>query len=424
MMVRGVRLIASDFNKLWLAQTVSIFGTLVSRTALPFAAILLLDAGAIEMGTLRALELAPGLVLGLIIGVWVDRLRRRTVMIVADVVRAAALVSVPLAWWFVDLRMEQLYAVAIVVGLFTLAFDVAYQAYLPSLVPGSDLTKANARLSASASAAEVTSFGIGGALVQLLTAPGAIVVDVVSFAWSAVVLGRIRQRETPPGRGPEANVTGELREGFRAVRGDAVLLPLLLAMATFEFAVAFGGAIFLLFVTDDLGFSPGPLGLIFAVGGVSSFGGALFAERHHARLHVGRTLFVSMAVATVGLLFVPLAPDASLAGVVFLVLQQIVFDAGYTMFDIQAVSLRQHLVPESLLGRVNSVFRVGAQAAGLAGVVTGGVLGEIIGLRSTLVVGAAAMGVGMLWLLAPAIRTLHRPPALATEVRRAAGGQA
>ncbi len=204
MMVRGVRLIASDFNKLWLAQTVSIFGTLVSRTALPFAAILLLDAGAIEMGTLRALELAPGLVLGLIIGVWVDRLRRRTVMIVADVVRAAALVSVPLAWWFVDLRMEQLYAVAIVVGLFTLAFDVAYQAYLPSLVPGSDLTKANARLSASASAAEVTSFGIGGALVQLLTAPGAIVVDVVSFAWSAVVLGRIRQREAPPERGPEA----------------------------------------------------------------------------------------------------------------------------------------------------------------------------------------------------------------------------
>lgn len=419
-MVRGVRAIVSDFSKLWLGQTVSIFGTLVSRTALPFTAILLLDAGAIEMGLLRAIELAPGLVCGLVIGVWVDRLRRRAVMIVADLVRAAALVTVPVAWWVADLRMEQLYLVALVTGLFTLTFDVAYQAYLPSLVPVAQLTKANARLAASASAAEVTSFGIGGALVQLLTAPGAIVVDAVSFLWSAVTLAWIRKPESPPERGPDANVAVELKEGFRTVRGDAVLRPLLLAMATFEFAVAFDGAIFLLFVTQGLGFSPGPLGLIFAVGGVSSFIGAMVAERHHERLHIGRTLIVSLLVASVGLLFVPLAPGASLAGVAFLVLEQIVFDSGYTMLDIQAVSLRQHLVPEALLGRVNSLFRVGTQAAGLVGVVTGGILGEVIGLRPTLVVGAATMALGTLWLLTPSVRTLRRPGTVAIEVQPAA----
>jgi MFS family permease len=401
------------FVRVWTAATVSIFGSLVTRIALPLAAILVLGSGAIEVAVLRSLDLVATLVFGLVAGAWVDRLRRRPVLIWADLGRAALLGSIPVAFALGVLTFWQLLIVSGLAAVLTTFFDSADNAYLPTIVERDRLVEANSALAASGSAAEFMAFGISGFLVQALTAPIAILVDALSFLGSAVLLGSIRRDEAPPPlREDREPVLDEIREGLRLVIHD----PVLRAFAGAQMALAglwgIFGATFFLFVLDELKLSPVILGLVAGVGGFSSFIGAVIATRATRRWGIGRVAIVAMLMAAVGNAFIPLAPSGlPIVAIACLVMQQLVADSAVTVYDVTEVSVRQTLVHDRALGRVTSTFHVAAVVAQLVATLAAGLLAEVIGLRATawLAPLGGLIGAAILWW--SPVRTLHVLPA-------------
>ena len=400
-----------NFLKLWTGESISIFGSLVGRTALPFTAILVLDAGPLQIALLSAAELIPAFLSGPFVGVWVDRLRRRPIMIFADIGRFALLGTIPLAHLFDALTMGQLYAVAFFVGILTISFDVAYLSYLPTIVNKDQLLEGNSKLAASSSIAEIGGFSLSGWLVQLITGPVTILIDAVSFLFSAAFVAAIRAPEPPPAPAEErASVREEFTEGVRFLVRDPILRPVAAATVTLELSWRLFGAVFLVFVTKDLGFHPGLLGMTFAVGGVSSFFGALLARRSAGRFGLGPSMWGGLMLMSVSMLFVPLAQGATVLAVVLLVAQQLVGDGGATVFEINQISLRQSVTPERMLGRVNAAIRLTSLAAMLIGSLIGGVMGETLGLRPTLVAGAAATFAAALCIIVSPARAMRDVP--------------
>ncbi len=400
------------FARVWTAATISIFGSLVTRMALPLAAILVLQAGALEVAVLRSMELIATLVFGLVAGAWVDRLRRRPVLIWADLGRAALLGSIPIAFAFGSLTFIQLLAVSLLASILTTFFDSADNAYLPTIVEREQLVDANGALAASGSAAEFMAFGISGFLVQLLTAPFAIALDAISFLVSALLLGSIRREEPPPP--PHADrepVLSEIRDGLRLVRHDPVLRAF--AGAQMSLAALWGifGATWFLFVLEELKIGPAVLGIVAGVGGFSSFVGAIVATRATRHWGIGPVAIAAMLLAAIGNAFIPLAPTAlPLVAIGCLVMQQLVADSAVTVYDITEVSVRQTLVRDRALGRVASTFRVAAGLAQLAATIAAGILAEVIGLRATSWLGplAALVGAAILWF-SPIRHLIHLP---------------
>jgi len=408
-----------DFLKLWTGQTVSIFGSFITGTALQFAAIQVLDASPLQVVALGAANVLAGILVGLVAGVWVDRLRRRSLMIATDLLRALVVVSIPLAALLGVLSMGHLYAVAFLAGVLTIVFDVSYQSYLPSLIRREDLVEGNSKLTASASAAEIGGFSLAGWLVQLLTAPFAMVIDAATYLASAASLLWIRAPEPlPPPVEQRESIRTEIVEGLRAVMGNRVLRAL--AGSTGIEALGHGtiGSVIILYLNRDLGFSPGVLGMIFAVGGVSSLAGAALAERVTRRIGLGRTMVISLAVSSVGTLCIPLAGDASLLAAALLIANQLITDPSATVNDIAATSMRQTVTPDRLLGRVNATLRFGSMLLTLVGMAAAGLLGETIGLRATLFIGASLGFVAALWLvLSPvwSVQTVAEAPPIRVE---------
>jgi predicted MFS family arabinose efflux permease len=405
-----------DFVKLWAGESISIFGSLIGRTALPFTAILVLGAGPIEIAALSVAELAPAFLLGPVIGVWVDRLRRRPILIASDIGRFFLLATIPFAHAFGALTLGQLYAVAFFVGILTMFFDVAYLSYLPSLVKREDLLEGNSKLAASSSVAEVGGFSLSGWLVQLVTGPVTLLIDAVSFLVSAAAVAAIRKQEPPP-RPPEerTSVREEFTEGLRFLLRDPVLRALGAAAITLELSWRMFGAVFLVFVTTDLGFKPGVLGMIFAVGGVSSLAGAILAQHSAERFGAGAAMWGGLALMGASMLTVPLCSEAGYLAAGLLISQQLVGDGGATVFEVNQVSLRQTLTPERMLGRVNAAIRLSGLAAMLIGALAGGVMGEILGLRATLVAGAIAMFAAAGCVFFSRARWLREAPAVTDE---------
>jgi len=403
-----------DFVNLWAGSTISVFGTLVGRTALPFAAILTLDASPFEIALLAQADLIPGFLFGLVAGVWVDRLPRRPIMIAADIGRALLLGLIPLAAVLDVLSLGLIYAVAALTSVLSAFFDVAYQSYLPSLVSRDELVEGNSKLSASASVAEVAAFGSGGWLVHLLTAPIAILIDALSFVASAFFILRIRTPELPPVPSHEREEAWrEAVAGLRIVLGNATLRALAVCNFTWNLGFRMGGTVFILYVTRELGLGTGPQGMIYAVGGVSSLLGAVATGPATRRWGPGPTLIATLFLAAVGQLFIPLAGVATTTAIVvaFLVAQQLTVDPALTAFDITQVSLRQAMAPLAVQGRVNATMRFTEFGAQLIGAAIGGVLGGTIGLRPTLVVASGGVVLAALLLLLSPVRRLREPVA-------------
>ncbi|HVN84834.1 MAG TPA: MFS transporter [Candidatus Binatia bacterium] len=396
-----------DFVKLWAGETISVFGSLVTATALPFTAVLLLHATPMQMSLLRAADIAPQLLVGVAAGVWVDRLPRRLVLIATDLGRALLLATIPAAVFFGVLRIEQLYAVGFLAGLLSMVFAVAFRAYLPSLVRREDLVEGNSKLSASAAVAEVGAFSLTGWLVQVLTGPIAILIDACSYVVSAAFVSTIRAREPPIPPAAHRRMLRESAEGLRFVVGHPVLRTLAVSTMLLQFAFYVFSTVFMLFVTTELGFAPGVLGMIFAVGGVSSLVGASAAQRATQRFGVGSTMITGLLCTGLGILLVPLAPGATALGAALLIAQQLVEDGAATIYDLTEVSVRQSLAPSRMLGRVNASLRMASLAAMLLGSLVGGVLGETIGLRATLVVAALSPLVAAVWLAGSPVRSLR-----------------
>lgn len=400
-----------DFVKLWTAQTISVFGSLITGTALPFTAILVLDASPIEVAVLAAANHVPGLVFALVAGVWVDRLPRRPLMIVADLGRALLLASVPLAYAFDALTIGQLYVVALGAGILTIFFDVAYQSYLPTLVTKDELIEGNSKLAATASISEFAGFSVSGWLVQVFSGPFAVLVDALSFVISAVFLREIRASEPPPALVEDREgALAEAVEGTRTVMRDPILRSLAGVTPLASFGVGMFFATYMIFVTRSLGFQPGLLGVIFGLGGLSSLAGAVLAGPLARRFGVGTAMFAGLAVMGISMLFIPIAYGATVAAAVLLIAQQVTGDGMFMVFEINSTSLRQAVAPEAMLGRVNAFNRMLDLAFTLLGIIIGGLIGQVWALRPALYIGAGALLAAAAWLYFSPARKVAAAP--------------
>ena len=397
------------FVRVWTAATVSIFGSLITRLALPYVAILVLAAGPLEVAGLRSAEIVAGLMFGLLAGAWVDRLRRRPVLVVADAGRAVLLGSVPVAALGGWLTLAQLLVVAFGAAIFTAFFDAADPAYLPTTVQRADLVRANAAIAASASAAEVTAFGLAGFLVAALTAPIAIAVDALSFLVSGLLLGSIRQSEpSPPPAEDREPVMTEIRAGFRLLAGDPIVRSLAMARVIGGLSNGVFGGLWLVFVSRELGLAPIAVGLIAAVGGAAALGGAWLVGGLARRWSIGRVLVVSLGMSAAASLAIPLAPAAiPLAAAGLLVFAQLAGDSSATVFEILEASVRQTRVGDRGLGRVSASIRTSALLFELIGALTAGVVAEAFGLRIAIALAPATALAAAAYLWRSPVRSLR-----------------
>ncbi|GAB4189004.1 MAG: MFS transporter [Roseiflexaceae bacterium] len=399
-----------DFMKLWAGQTVSQLGSQIGGGALRYTAILALGATPVQLGLLSAAQVLPALLLGLFVGVWVDRVRRRPLLIAADLARGLLLLSVPLAALAGVLRIEQLCLVAALVGALSIVFEVAYQSYLPALVRRDQLVEGNSKLGVSDSLAEIAGPPAGGALVQTVGGPLSVALDALSFFGSALALWRIRTPEPAPEPTEERRpVLPEVRDGLRATLADPLLRTLLGVAVTQNFFGPIIGVLYDLYLLRELGLPPVLIGVTVAVGGVSALGGALVAQRVTARLGVGRTMTLSLLA---GALTLPLLPLAAGPLGLWMIMVAQATDIIDTVYAINERSLRQAIVPAHLQGRVAACFQVLTTAAGLGGVLLGGVLAELIGLRAAIGVACLGLLAARLWLIgSPLLRVQALPEA-------------
>jgi MFS family permease len=395
-----------DFRNFWLGQTISLFGDQITLIALPLAAVLVLDASAAEMGYLGAAALVPHLLFSLPAGVWVERVgRRRLVMIAADVGRALFLASIPVAYWLDSLTFAQLYAVAFLTGCFAVAFDISHSTLFVAVTKREDYVDANSLLHGSRAFSFVAGPSVGGILVQLLSAPAALLADAASFVASAITLVHIRSPE-PPLEKSEGGMRAQMAEGARFLANSRVLRPMLASVATLNFFNFAFAALFILYATRELGVKAGTLGIVLGAGAVGGLLGAAVAGPLGRRIGLGPAFFVGMVLFPAAFLVIPFA-----AGPRWLVLATLFFaeflgGLGVMILDINANAMITALTPHRLRSRSSGAFRFVNYGIRPLGSLFGGALGSTIGLRPTLFVTAAAGLMGVLWLVPSPVRTL------------------
>ena len=407
-----------EFRKLWAGQTISLVGSQVTLLALPLTAVLVLHASASQLGLLYAAQTAPFLVLGLAAGVWVDRLRRQPILIAADLARAALLGSIPIAAVLGVLSLAQLYLLGLLVGLCTVFFDVAYQSFLPVLVGREHLVEGNSRLEISRSTAQIAGPGLGGVLVQLLTPPLAVVVDAGSFLVSAVFLLAIRSPEAQPivGRGSRASgrtrpgFWAELREGLAVVVGNPLLRRIAACTSTSNLFGSAQQAILVLYATRDLGLPAAVLGFALAAGSVGALLAALLTTRLTTRFGLGPGIVGGISLGGVGSLLLAVAGGPVLLAAALVALGYGQLSFGSVLYNVNQVSLRQAITPDHVQGRMNATMRFLVWGTLPIGALVGGVLGESVGLRSTLGVVAVGALLTPLWVVLSPVRRLRELP--------------
>jgi MFS family permease len=397
-----------DFLLLWAGQTISQFGSQVSGLALPLIAILVLNASAFEVAALGVVEFLPFALFSLPAGVWVDRLRRRPILIIADWGRAVALASIPIAYFAADLGLWHLYVVGFLVGGLTVFFDVAYQSYLPALVTREQLVEGNAKLEVSRSGAQVAGPAIAGVLISALTAPYAIVADAVSFVASALCLSRIRRAEPTPAAAERLPMRTEILEGLRYVAGHSILRPSMIYVATNNFFSTLLTSVVLVFAVRELHLSAATVGLTFTLSNFGFLAGALFANRLGLRFGVGPVLVGSAAASGWGLLLIPLATEA--VAVAFLATAFFVFTFCAVVYNVTGISLMQAITPDRLLGRMNASRRFVVWGVIPVGMLLGGAIGDNVGLRTAMWVGAVGASVAFVPLLLSPVRSILTMP--------------
>ena len=398
-----------DFLKLWGGQTISQEGTQLTVLALPTVAVLQLRRGALEVGILIALQRVPFPLLALIAGVWVDRVRRRPLMITADVLRALALASIPIAAVANALTLLQLYAVALLMGLGSVLFDVAYLAYLPSLVGPADLVEGNTKLEVTYSVAGLAGPGLGGLLIQLVGAAKTLSADALSFAVSVVTLAWIRRSEDVPQSTTgfpatdRPSMLADLREGLELVFSNPILRNQLIALTLLALGFHLVDPVLYVWAYRDLHLTPAILGLTFTIAGGGGVIGAMLSASAVRVVGLGPLMAGCLGVAAVAFLLLPTAAVLPPALVFFGVFFAVgLFD---TMFNINQVSLRQGITPNRLQGRMNASFRTIFWGAWPLANLIGGVLGSWIGPVPTILLGGS---IGMLSAVAIAVGPIGR----------------
>ena len=400
-----------DFLKLWAGQSVSLLGSQVTVLALPLTAIYTLHASALQVGLLGTAQWLPFLLIALPVGAWSDRHRRRSALIFADAGRAVLLCAVVSLGAAGVLTAPVLIAAAFCLGMLAVVFEVCYTSYLPSLVPGRLLIPANSRLQASAAAAQAGGPGVGGALVQLLTAPVALVVDAASFALSAAGLAWISTREPEPARaGQQGGALVRIRAGLAFVTGDRLLRALVVTSAIYNLFDQWIFTLLTLFVIRQLGLPAAALGLILSAGGAGAVAGALLVGPVTARLGVGGAMAWSVTAECGVMLAIPFAPPSPGVALPVLAAIYMVNGAGTALSTVVALSVRQAVTPERLLGRVNGTYRFVSYSVVSLGALLGGAAGDALGLRAGLTAGATGLLGTVAWVLVSPLRKVRQAP--------------
>jgi MFS family permease len=402
-----------EFVSVWSAATVSQFGTQVSLLALPFVAIVTLRATTFEVATLGIADLLPLLLFGLPAGVWLDRIRRRPVMIVGDVGRAAALASIPCAYAAGALTIWQLYAVGFLTGTLSVLFDVASVSVLPSIVAREDLPGANAALQVSGQSAQVAGPGAAGFLVGLLGAPYAVAVDAASYLGSAAFLSRIKMEERVAPKEQRRAMSSEIREGLDYVLRHPLLRPIVVFTSAANLFNSILFAVALLFAVRQLGLSARQVGLVFMLSNVGSLLGAAATPKLQRRFGLGRVMLVG-AFSGWALLLLPFASGAW--RIPMLVGGLLIWGTAAVIWNATSAAIGQATTPARLMSRVAASRRLLAWGAMPAGTLVGGLLGTYLGLRTTMFVGAGGRAVaGLIVLTSPlrSIRTMDDADAIA-----------
>lgn len=398
-----------DFLYLWSAQSVSQLGSQVTGLALPLAAILVLKASTFEVAALNVVDFLPYALFSLPAGVWVDRLRRRPLMIAADWGRALSLASIPVAYAMHALTLAQLFAVGFTTGTLSVFFDVSYQSILPTLVERSQLGDANSKLETTNSGAQLAGPGIAGALVGALTAPYAIAVDAASFVGSALFLGAIRTVEEKVST-VRRHMRAEIAEGLRYVVGNPILRSMMLWVAANNFFTTMIVSILLVFAVRDLHLHAATIGWILSLVNIGTLLGAVTATRVARRLGVGPAIVALAAICGFSSLLIPFARGGY--AIPFIVVARGLFGYGAIAANVNGISLYQTIVPDRLLGRANASRRFVVWGLIPVGGLIGGALGSAIGLRDAMLVGAIGSALSflpLLWSPLLSLRALEAP---------------
>jgi MFS family permease len=400
-----------DFVKLWTAQSISELGSQISQLAIPWLAATGLHATSFEFALVGVVELLPFILFALPAGVWVDRLRRRPILIVGDAARAVLLAYLPLAWLLGILDIWQLYAISFVVGIFTVAFDVAYQSYLPVLVNRDELVEGNSKLQTTVSAAQIGGPGIAGVLIGLVTAPYAIALDALSFVVSAAFMIPIRRPEELPERvegEPRPKLLPELKEGLGYVVRHRYLKWIAVCTGSSNFFGSITFSIGLLYMARELDISSFWAGVVFAGFGVGSIAAALTTTRFQRAVGVGPAIWIPAILFSLAALSFPVAPKSFPVPV--LLVGTLLFGFGSMAYNITQVSLRQAITPRRLQGRMNASMRWIVWGTMPLGSLVGGGLATAYDRRTALWVGAIGGLFTFLPVLLSSVRSIRELP--------------
>ena len=405
-----------DFMKLWTGQTISQFGDEITLLGIPLLATLILGAGPLEFGILGVVRFLPWILFTLPAGVWVDRMRRRPILIGADIARAVLLASIPIAFLADGLTLIQVYVVAFLAGTLEVFFDVAYQSYLPSIVERDELVEGNSKLELSRAGSQVAGPTVAGFLIQAIGAPFAIAFDAVSYLGAALFVGLIQREEAvpephDPATGKPPSMWQEARAGIGYVVTNRYLRSIAACTGTANLFSNISFAVLILYFVEELGLEAGTIGVIFAIGNIGVILGALTGGRAAKAFGIGWTIILSAAMAGIATFAVPLAPKDDPFWV--LVIGGVFVGYGVVVYNVNQVGLRQAITPDRMLGRMNATMRLIVWGTIPIGALIGGVLGTIYGLVPVLWVSAIGASLSFLPVLFSPVRSLREIPAQA-----------
>ncbi|MEU6378191.1 MFS transporter [Streptomyces sp. NPDC046909] len=374
-----------DFLVFWTGETLSLYGTQVTTLALPLAAVLTFDASAEELGVLRFVQLVPFLGLAMLFGVWVDRVRKRPVMIGANAVRMVLIALVPILAALDVLNTSWLYALAFGIGVGQVLFDVSWMSYVPVLVRDREqLVEANTKLSTTSSSADVAGPGVAGVLVNALSAPTAMAVNAVTYLISIVSLMTIKTREPEPPRAEYRSIRRELAEGLKFVFGNRLLRAIALIGCVCNFFSIMINSLFLLYAVRGTHLSAAAIGLVLGVGAVGGLVGSAVSGLVIRSVSVGKAYLISVSGIFVAPLLIPAASGSKFAVTGVFIASFLVFYASMSVANVVIVSLRQSMTPDNLMARMTAAMRTMMHGGGALGGPVGGLLAGVLGLHEAL----------------------------------------
>ncbi|HYR94060.1 MAG TPA: MFS transporter [Methylomirabilota bacterium] len=409
-------MLSGEFRKLWIGQSISAIGSSVTFVALPLTAAFNLNATPQQMGLLVAAGWLPYLFFSLFAGAWSDRLPRKPILVVTDLARAAILVTIPLAAVAGVLRIEHVLIAAFVAGSMTVLFRAAYGPFIPALVGRDALVDANAKLALSESVARVVGPSLGGLLVQLITAPFAILADALSFVVSAVAVAAVRVSETPPRREERRSIWSEIGDGITVVIANPFIRTVAIIGLLFNVAITIGEAVYVLYATRGLGLDGAMLGVVYTVGGLASVAGATLVRRTTSRFGIGPSMVGSILLLTVAGLLVLAAGGPPIAAAAYFAARGAMTGFAASVFNVTSNSVYQAAIPNRLQGRVAGAGQVLGLGLIPVSAIVGGWLGENVGLWNTLAISIGCQFLAFVYVaLSPlrGIRTATDFPAVA-----------